>query len=302
MDFQIEEKIEKALNKNEPIVAMESTLFVHGLPKESSIKLFHKLNGIAKKKQVNLAIIAILNGALKIGLTEEQIISLIEKNSLNLVNKAGIRDISFNIALKKDAATTVSSTLWTAEKAGIKVMATGGIGGVHRGFPEYVDISADIYALSKHNLIVVCSGPKAFLDIKNTFELLESLSIPVVGYKNSYFATFFCGVDENLRLKYVLENTKEIAEIYLKMRDLGIRQSLLISNPISKEYELEKNLAEKTINQVLRLCKEKNIKGHKLSPFILKNLAELTDGKSLKSNLALIKGNFKLACKISKEL
>lgn len=302
MDFQIEEKIEKALNKNKPIVAIESTLFVHALPKESSIKLFRKLNGIAKKEQVNLAIIAILNGVLKIGLTEEQIISLIEKGTLNLVNKAGIRDISFNIALKSDAATTVSSTLWSAEKAGIKVMATGGIGGVHRRFPEYVDISADIYALSKHNLIVVCSGPKAFLDIKNTFELLESLSIPVVGYKNSYFATFFCGVDENLKLKYFLENTKEIADVYLKMRDLGMKQSLLVSNPILKEYELDKNLAEKKINQVLRLCKEKNIKGHKLSPFILKELTELTNGKSLKANLALIKGNFKLACQISKEL
>ncbi|MBA7605084.1 Pseudouridine-5'-phosphate glycosidase [subsurface metagenome] len=302
MDFQIEEKIEKALNKNKPIVAMESTLFVHGLPKESSIKLFRKLKGIAKKEQVNLAIIAILNGVLKIGITDEQIISLIEKNSLNLVNKAGTRDISFNIALKRDAATTVSSTLWAAQKAGIKVMATGGIGGVHREILKTLDISADIYALSKHNLIVVCSGPKAFLDIKNTFELLESLSIPVVGYKNSYFATFFCGVDENLELKYVLENAKEIAEVYLKMRDLGMKQSLLVSNPILKEYELDKNLAEKTINQVLRLCKEKNIKGHKLSPFILKNLAELTDGKSLKSNLALIKGNFKLACQISKEL
>lgn len=302
MDFQIEERIEKALNKNKPIVAMESTLFVHGLPKESSIKLFRKLNGIAKKEQVNLAIIAILNGVLKIGITDEQIISLIEKNSLNLVNKAGTRDISFNIALKRDAATTVSSTLWAAQKAGIKVMATGGIGGVHREILKTLDISADIYALSKHNLIVVCSGPKAFLDIKNTFELLESLSIHVVGYKNSYFATFFCGVDENLELKYVLENTKEIAEVYLKMRDLGMEHSLLVSNPILKEYELDKNLAEKTIDQVLRLCKEKNIKGHKLSPFILKNLAELTDGKSLKSNLALIKGNFKLACQISKEL
>jgi len=302
LNLQIKEGIKKALKNNEPVVAMESTLFVHGLPKENSIGLFYELNEMAKKNKVNLAIIAILKGVLKIGLSEEEIVDLMKKGSLNSVDKAGIRDISFNIALKRNSATTVSSTLWAANKVGLKVLSTGGIGGVHVGFPKTVDISADLYALSQHSLIVVCSGPKAFLDIKNTFELLESLSIPIVSYKSYYFPTFFCGVDENLTIKHVLENPKEIANVYIKMIDLGIKQSLLVTNPVLKEHEIDKNLAEKAIGKALSLAKERGIKGSKVTPFILKHVAELTGGKSLKTNLILIKDNFKLACQIAKEL
>ena len=302
INLQIDKNIKTALKNNDPVVAMESTLFVHGLPKEKSINLFRKLNEIAKNEKVNLAIIAILKGVLKIGLSEGEIVELIEKGSLNSVNKAGIRDISFNIAFKRDAVTTVSSTLWVANKVGLKVLSTGGIGGVHIGFPKTVDISADLYALSQHSLIVVCSGPKAFLDIKNTFELLESLSIPIVGYKSSYFPTFFCGVDENLKIKHVLENPKEIVDVYIKMRNLGIKQSLLVTNPVSKEYEIDKNLAKKAIGKALRLAKERSTKGSKVTPFILKHITELTGGKSLKANLILIKDNFKLACQVAKEL
>jgi len=302
MDYQIKSNIKKILKNNGPIVAMESTLFVHGLPKESSISLFNELNKIARKEKVGLAIIAILKGVLKIGLVTEEMIELIEKGSLNLVNKAGIRDISVNLAFKKDAATTVSSTLWAAERAGIRLLSTGGIGGVHRGFPENIDISVDLYALSQYNLIVVCSGPKAFLDIKNTFELLESLSVPIIGYKSFYFPAFFCGVDKNLKLKYVIRNSKEVANIYIKMRNLGMRQSLLVTNPVSKKYELDKNLSEEMINKLLKLAEKSEIKGPKVTPFILKGLAKLTEGKSLEANLVLIKDNFKLACQISKEL
>ncbi len=302
LNLQIEESIKKALKNNEPVVAMESTLFVHGLPKEKNINLSYELNEIAKKEKVNLTIITILKGVLKIGLSEEEIVELIEKGSLNSVDKAGIRDISFNIALERDAATTVSSTLWAANKVGLKVLSTGGIGGVHVGFPKTVDISADLYALSQHSLIVVCSGPKAFLDIKNTFELLESLSIPIVGYRSSYFPAFFCGEDKDLKLKYVFNNPKEIANVYMKMRNLGIKQSLLVTNPVSKEHEIDKNLAKKAIGKALRLAKERGIKGSKVTPFILKHIAELTGSKSLKTNLILIKENFKLACQIAKEL
>jgi len=302
MDYKIRSDIKNLLKNSRPVVAMESTLFVHGLPKESSINLFNELNEIAKKERVSLAIIAILKGVLKIGLVTEEMIELIEKGSLNLINKVGLRDIPVNLALKKDAATTISSTLWAAERAGITILSTGGIGGVHRGFPENIDISVDLYALSRHNLIVVCSGPKAFLDIRNTFELLESLSVPIVGYKNFNFPTFFCGVDKNIKLKYVVKNPKEAANIYSKMRNLEIRQSLLVTNPVPKKYELDKNLSEEMINKLLKLAKRNGLKGPEVTPFILSNLVKLTEGKSLKANLVLIKENFKLACRISKEL
>ncbi|RDI91782.1 indigoidine synthase A [Thermosipho africanus Ob7] len=289
----ISEKVQKALEENKPIVALESTVIAHGLPYPENLKVAQEFEDIVYENGCVPATIGILKGEVIVGLSKEQLIELVDDNPI----KVGTREISYAIAMKKSAATTVSSTAKIASLAGIKVFATGGIGGVHRG--EW-DVSQDIIELSKTNIIVVSAGCKSILDIKKTLEFLETFQVLTVGYKTEYFPIFYNGLSKEKI--YKVESADEIANIFNEKNKLKLESALLVANPIPEDYVLDNNEIEGYIKIIEKEIAEKEIHGKEVTPYMLKRLVELSNGKTLESNIALLKNNVELACKIAQSL
>ncbi|WP_126993400.1 pseudouridine-5'-phosphate glycosidase [Thermosipho globiformans] len=289
----ISEKVKKALEENKPIVALESTVIAHGLPYPENLKVAQEFEDIVYKNGCVPATIGILKGEVIVGLSKDQIIELVDDNPI----KVGTREISYAIAMKKSAATTVSSTARIASLAGIKVFATGGIGGVHRGG---WDVSQDIIELSKTNIIVVSAGCKSILDIKKTLEFLETFQVLTVGYKTEYFPIFYNGLSEEKI--YKVESADEIARIFNEKNKLKLESAILVANPIPEDYVLDNNEIEGYIKIIEKEIEEKDIRGKEVTPYMLKRLVELSNGKTLESNIALLKNNVELACKIAQSL
>lgn len=291
--FEYSPDVDVALKQKKPILAMESTLITHGLPFPYNLETAKALEQIARDHAVTPATIAILNGKIKIGLTSEELENLVKDK---YVIKASSRDLPYVLSQGLSAGTTVAATLYCADSAGIKVFATGGIGGVHRG--DEMDISADLIELARTPIAVVCAGAKAILDLPKTLEFLETFSIPVIGYRTSTFPAFYTS-ETTHQLSTRIDNIPALAK-YVKIHwQLGMSSSVVIANPIPKEEEISLDIMEPAIIEALRTAEEKNISGKEITPFLLSEVMHATEGKSILANIALIKNNVKLGAMLA---
>ncbi len=292
--FCISPEVETALSKNMPVLALESTIIAHGMPYPDNLDFALCAEAITRKYGVTPATIAIIDGKIHIGLDENQL-KILANNKY--VEKVATRDIAFVVAQKLTGATTVSATMHLAHLAGIEVFATGGIGGVHRNSETSFDISQDLTELSKTPMIVVSAGVKAILDIPKTLEYLETVAVPVIGYKTNEFPAFY-SKSSGSKISTVCNSPLEIATIYQAQRCLKLKSALLVANSVSVSDEIPKNIIDKYIDNALTECSEKNIVGKKVTPFLLKKIVELSGGESLKTNVALALNNVELGAQI----
>lgn len=296
--LDIKPEVKKALEEGKPVVALESTIISHGMPYPKNIETAKKVEQILRDKGVMPATIAILDGRLKVGVNDEELERLGKNDN---VIKTSRRDIPFIVAKKLDGATTVATTMIIAALAGIKVFATGGIGGVHRGAQETFDISADLEELAHTNVAVVCAGAKSILDLGLTLEYLETNGVPVVGFGTDELPAFYTrksgfGVD------YRLDSAKEISDAIKAKWDLGLNGGMVITNPIPEEDAMDYDVITKAINEAVKEAEEKGIKGKESTPFLLAKIKDITGGDSLESNIKLVYNNAKLAADIALEL
>lgn len=295
----IKKEVKEALENNIPVVALESTIISHGMPYPENFKTALECEKIIRDNGAVPATIACINGYMHVGLEEDEIEYLAKKGKE--VIKTSRRDLPVVIAKKLDGATTVATTMLIASLAGVKVFATGGIGGVHRGVEETMDISADLEELGSTNVAVVCAGAKAILDLPRTLEYLETKGVLVVGYQTDYLPAFYTRTSE-YKLEYRMDTPKEIAESLYAKEQLGLKGGMLIANPIPAEYSLDETLMNNAINQAIKEMNEQNIIGKQTTPFLLKRITEITGGDSLASNIKLVYNNCLLASLIAKEL
>lgn len=295
----IKKEVKEALENNIPVVALESTIISHGMPYPENFKTALECEKIIRDNGAVPATIACINGYMHVGLEEEEIEYLAKKGKE--VIKTSRRDLPVVIAKKLDGATTVATTMLIASLAGVKVFATGGIGGVHRGVEETMDISADLEELGSTNVAVVCAGAKAILDLPRTLEYLETKGVLVVGYQTDYLPAFYTRTSE-YKLEYRMDTPKEIAESLYAKEQLGLKGGMLITNPIPEEYSLDETLMNNAISQAIKEMNEQNIIGKQTTPFLLKRISEITGGDSLASNIKLVYNNCLLASLIAKEL
>ncbi len=289
-------EISRALQTNIPIVALESTVITHGLPHPKNIQLARDMEAAIRGEGATPATIALINGKIRIGLTDEELARLAEAKSLLKVSH---RDFATAIVKKVSGGTTVAGTMLAAHQAGIKVFATGGIGGVHK--ESAFDISTDLKALAEIPMIVVCAGAKAILDLPATLEYLETMGVPVVGYQTDKFPEFYSR-DGNLDVSVRLDSPQEIAEFAQTHWSLGLRSAVLVTNPIPVADAIPKSEMEPIINQAAKEATEKRIHGQALTPYLLQRISELTNEKSLRANLALLLNNARLAAQIAKAM
>lgn len=296
--LEISKEVQEALSKGEAVVALESTIISHGMPYPQNVETALAVEEIVRKNGAIPATIAILNGKLKVGLSKEEI-DYLGKKGLECT-KASRRDIPFIIAKGLDGATTVASTMIIAQMAGIKVFATGGIGGVHRGAETTMDISADLDELGQTNVAVICAGAKSILDIGLTLEYLETKGVPVVGYQTSELPAFYTrksgfGVD------YRVDTPLELAKALKAKWDLDLNGGVVVANPIPEEFQMDYDTITAAIENALKELSEKGVKGKESTPFLLAKVKEITGGNSLTANIQLVFNNAKLGAQVAKE-
>ncbi|HHT19962.1 MAG TPA: pseudouridine-5'-phosphate glycosidase [Tissierellia bacterium] len=287
--------IETALHLNLPVVALESTIVSHGLPYPENVHMVMRVGEIIRRNGAYPATIAIVDGRIKIGLSKEDLERLAtEKN----VRKVSRRDLAYAIAKKELGATTVATTMFCAALAGIKFFVTGGIGGVHRGYSQTMDVSADLEELANTEVTVVCAGAKAILDLPRTLEYLETKGVPVIGYQTDVLPAFYSRTSPH-RLNLRADSPQELAEIIRVKRDLDLRGGLLVMNPIPEEYSLDEAYINRIIDEAITEANEQAIYGKDLTPFLLKTIVDKTEGQSLEANLHLVDNNAKLGAEIA---
>lgn len=296
--LSITPEIQQALAENKPVVALESTILSHGMPYPENVEFAHKVEVVVREAGAIPATTAIIGGKLKIGLNSDELEIMCKAENVGKVSR---RDVAVYLATGQTGATTVATTMLIASLAGIKVFATGGIGGVHRGATETMDISADLQELAHTPVAVVGAGCKSILDIGLTLEYLETMGVPVLGYQTNDFPAFYCrksgyGVDYNI------PDAQTAAKIIKTKLDLGLEGGMLIGNPIPKEYELDFDEMEKVINQALEMAKKDGIHGKATTPYLLAHIKDITHGVSFASNLQLAYNNAKVASEIAVEL
>lgn len=296
LDFK--EEVKEALGQDRPVVALESTLISHGLPYPENLELAQELEDIIRGYGVVPATIAIIQGKIKIGLMKRELEFIATSKE---ILKASRRDLAVVVARRLSAATTVAATMIAANLARIKIFVTGGIGGVHRGAERTFDISADLQELARTPVAVVCSGAKAILDLPLTKEYLETIGVPVLGFKTDELPAFYCR-ESGLKVDYVVNDEKEAAKVIETQWNLGLKSGLVIANPIPEEYALPKDYINRVIEKAYYEAEKSEIKGKDLTPFFLNKINELSEGKSLKANIELLKNNALVGAKIAREL
>ena len=290
-------EVEKALQNGAPVVALESTIISHGLPRPTNLEVAREVESIVRNNGAIPATIALIDGVAHIGLTDEQLIAIANRDD---VIKASTRDLAIAEAKGLSAATTVAATAHLAARAGIKVFATGGLGGVHRGANESFDESADLTSLSQLNMTVVCAGVKSILDVAATLERLETYAIGVVGYKTKSFPGFYL-TDSGFELEYQVDTPAEIALIIKARHSMGTDQkALIVANPVMKQ--MDRALHDRLLESGLKAAAEKNIHGKETTPFLLEYFHTESKGESLRVNIDIIKGNSALAAQIAAAL
>lgn len=293
----INPEVEKALEEGKAVVALESTIISHGMPYPQNVEMAQKTEGIIRDNGAVPATIALIDGKIQVGLDEEQLELLATAEDVAKVSR---RDLAQVLATKKIGATTVASTMIAAELAGIKVFVTGGIGGVHRGYEEHMDVSADLEELSHTPVTVIAAGAKAILDLPRTLEYLETKGVPVLGYSTDYLPAFFSSSSE-YQLNARVDSPKEVADIMKSTDDLEFNGGILVANPIPKEDEIPAAEINEIIEEAIKQEQAAGVKGKDSTPFLLSKIVELTDGKSLEANLALVYNNAELGAKIAAE-
>ncbi len=290
----ISEEVTEAINGNKAVVALESTIISHGMPYPQNYETALLVENTVRENNAVPATIAIIDGKIKVGLSvrDLEIIST-GKNIL----KASRRDLPVIISKKLNAATTVSATMICAALASLKIFATGGIGGVHRNAQNTFDISADLTELAKTNIAVVSAGVKSILDIGLTLEYLETIGVPVIGYRTDEFPAFYTR-QSGYKVNYRLDSPEEIAEAIKVKRELGLNGGVIIANPVPEEFSMDKKIIDNAIEASLKKADENNIKGKEVTPFLLSEIKNITGGTSLESNIQLVMNNAKLAAEI----
>ena len=287
-------EVAAALASNSPIVALESTIISHGLPRPSNLNVAREVEAIVREHGATPATIAILDGVVHIGLTDEQLVAIANRDD---ISKASSRDLAVLVASKKSAATTVAATAHLAAQAGIKVFATGGLGGVHRGANESFDESADLTALSTLDITVVCAGVKSILDVGATLERLETLAIGLVGYKTNAFPGFYL-TDSGFTIEHRVESAADIAAVIKARKSVGTNNAaLLVANPVVKEMNRAKH--DQILATGLAKAEAAHITGKDVTPFLLEHFHTTSEGESLSVNIEIIKSNSALAADIA---
>lgn len=295
--MEIAPEVKSALDAHRPVVALESTIIAHGFNYPENLECARNSEKNIRECGAVPATIAILGGKIRIGLTDEEIVHLATNRG---ITKCSRRDIAPVLAMKADGATTVTTTMIFAAMAGIKVFATGGIGGVHRNGNVTFDISADLQELANTDVAVVCAGAKSILDIPLTREYLETFGVPVLGYKTEDFPGFYTG-KTGTKVDYNIQTPAEIAKIVKTKETLGLKGGVLITNPIPKENELDYDFISGKIDEAIGESVKQHITGKATTPFLLARLHEITNGKSVEANKALVYNNVRLAAEIAKE-
>lgn len=294
--LDISPEVKQALENNQPVVALESTIISHGMPYPQNLETALKVEEIIRKNGAIPATIAVINGRLKAGLSKEEI-TILGKQGLN-VAKVSRRDLPVIVANKQNGATTVAATMIIAELAGIRVFATGGLGGVHRGAEHTFDISADLQELAKTSVAVVCAGAKSILDLGLTMEYLETFGVPVVGYQTEKLPSFFSRTSP-YDVSVKLDTAQQIAEMIKIKWNLGLNGGVVVANPIPKQDAMDEAVISAAIEKALQESVAQGIKGKETTPFLLAKVVELTGGDSLEANINLVFNNAKLASEIA---
>ena len=296
--LSITPEIENALKEGKPVVALESTILSHGMPYPENVEFAHKVEEIVRGEGAVPATTAIIGGKLKVGLSSDELEIMCKADGVGKVSR---RDVAVYLATGKTGATTVATTMIIAAMAGIKVFATGGIGGVHRGAQETFDISADLQELAKTPVGVVCAGAKSILDIGLTLEYLETMGVPVLGMGTNDFPAFYCR-KSGYKVDFNVESPAMAANILHTKWEAGMEGGAVLANPIPQEYELDFDEMEGVINKALAMAKEQGIHGKATTPFLLSHIKDLTHGVAFASNVQLAYNNARMASKIAVEL
>ena len=295
IDMDISTEVQQAIKTGLPIVALESTIISHGMPFPQNLKTALKVEKIIREESAVPATIAILNGRIKIGLSQHELEQFAKQTSQIKVSR---RDLPLVISQKQSGGTTVAATMICAKLAGIAVFVTGGIGGVHRESENTMDISADLMELAQTNVAVVCAGIKSILDIPRTLEYLETQGVPVIGYKTEEFPAFYTPSSGSL-VQSRLDTPEEIAHCMKIKWKLGLDGGIVIGNPVQEQDAMDASIIQQAISEALRDAAQKQIEGKNVTPFLLERINRLTMGESLKSNISLVCNNAHLGAKIA---
>ncbi len=296
--LDVKPEVAEAVRLGKPVVALESTIISHGMPYPQNVQTALNVERIIREHGAVPATIAIIGGRLKAGLTEDEIEYFGKKGQA--ITKASRRDLAALCARGQDGATTVTTTMMIAHMAGIKVFATGGIGGVHRGAEKTMDISADLEELGQTPVMVVCAGAKSILDLGLTLEYLETKGVPVLGYGTDELPAFYTRTS-GFRVDYRVDSPKELAAFFRAQQELGLKGGILVTNPIPREYAMPLETINAAIDKAIDECTERGIHGKATTPFLLARVAELTGGDSLASNIRLVYNNAALAAQTAVE-
>lgn len=293
--LDISADVEQAHKEGRPVVALESTIIAHGMPYPMNVQTAREVEAIIRHHGAVPATIAILDGKIKIGLSDQELERIAQGTSIEKVSR---RDLAYVLAMQKDGATTVAATMICAHLAKIAIFVTGGIGGVHRGVEETMDISADLTELALTDVAVVCAGAKSILDIGRTLEYLETIGVPVIGYQTDEFPAFYSRKSGS-PVNVSLSSPQEIAQVLHTKWALGLQGGVVIANPVPEEHALDDEYIRGIIDAAHEEAKENHITGKKVTPFLLAKIEELTSGLSLKTNIALVKHNAEVGAKIA---
>jgi len=288
-------EVAQAQRQGVPIVALESTIIAHGLPRPRNLEVARELEAIVRGLGACPATIAVLDGVARIGLAPDELARVAQDQTLR---KLGQRDLPMALALGASGATTVSATAWLAARAGLRVFATGGLGGVHRGFAESFDESADLNVLSSTRITVVSAGVKSILDVPATLERLETLGVSVVGLATSSFPGFYLS-SSGLPVDWTVRTAEEVAEIMRCQDALGMDAAVLVANPVPEAEQLDPDLHDRALAGALAGADREGIKGQRLTPYLLAALVNATRGAALEANLAVVRGNVRLGAEIA---
>lgn len=294
--LDIKQEVKEAMANNLPIVALESTIISHGMPYPQNVEMAKKVEDIIRAEGAVPATIAIMNGKIKIGLTDEDLETLAKAD---YVAKVSRRDVAKIVANKSLGATTVASTMICAEMADIKFFVTGGIGGIHRGYENTLDVSADLEELAQTNVTVICAGAKAILDLPRTMEYLETKGVSVVGYQTEVLPAFFTRTSD-IKLQSHVKDEIELANMIYVKDQLELKGGVLVVNPIPEKDSLDSGYINGIIDNAIKQSFIDGIEGKDVTPYLLKTIVERTEGKSLIANLALVYNNAKVGAKLAK--
>ncbi len=293
--FSIAPAVEEAVAAGAPVVALETTAIAHGFPRPANLEVARAIDRAVRTAGALPAFIGLIDGKIIVGLCQGDVERLATGGTVMKVSR---RDLAFAAATGRDGATTVAATMICAARAGIAVFATGGIGGVHRGMAQTLDVSADLEELGRTRLAVVCAGAKSILDLPRTMEYLETKGVPVVGYRTDVLPAFHVP-DSGIAVPHRLDDAQAIARLIAAQRALGLESGIVIANPIPPEHALAGDRIEAAIETALAEAARSRIGGKALTPFLLDRLAEITDGESLKANAALLENNAALAGEVA---